>query len=448
MKLFRRWYWLISGIFKKYSLGITLSALLGIAFFIYITRFASKLPSSTVSHLGRVGLYTTAQLPLDVQRQISYGLTTISSDGQTALGAASSMNLSEDGKTYTFNLKPGLTWANGDPLKSSEFTLDSEDIETSLPNDSSIAFTLKEPYAPFPAIVSLPKLKKQVTGRILKRTQIIGFNPPYISNLKTNNQYLTELELKNASATNIYHFYPTEADAITAFKLGKIDKIDALTKPYLTDWPNVKNEAVTQPNRYVALFFNFTNQNLQEKSMRQLLAYATPKGDEAERVISPISKNSWAYNPQVKPYNYNLDTARSLLSKLKEANPQYQPEFTITTTPAYSDFAQTIKNSWEQIGIKTNLKIVPFPDTNDYEILLIGQQIPDDPDQYALWHSTQSTNISHYVSARLDKLLEDGRKENNYDKRREIYQEFQRFLVEDSPAAFLYQLKSYNLSRT
>ena len=48
---------------------------------------------------------------------------------------------------------------------------------------------------------------------------------------------------------------------------------------------------------------------------------------------------------------------------------------------------------------------------------------------------------------KIDKLLEDGRKENNKEERKEIYHDFQRFLVEDCPAVFLHELATYSISR-
>jgi hypothetical protein len=44
--------------------------------------------------------------------------------------------------------------------------------------------------------------------------------------------------------------------------------------------------------------------------------------------------------------------------------------------------------------------------------------------------------------------LEDGRKELNQEKRKIIYQDFQRFLIEDSPAAFIKNLHSYTINRS
>ena len=74
--------------------------------------------------------------------------------------------------------------------------------------------------------------------------------------------------------------------------------------------------------------------------------------------------------------------------------------------------------------------------------------IPKDPDQYSLWHSTQtSTNVSRLANPRIDKLLEDGRIELDQETRKKIYLDFQRFLVEEVPAVFLYHPEYYTIKR-
>ena len=78
---------------------------------------------------------------------------------------------------------------------------------------------------------------------------------------------------------------------------------------------------------------------------------------------------------------------------------------------------------------------------------MASQEIPADPDQYTLWHSTQSTNITGYNSPKIDKLLEDGRKISDKEERKAIYLDFQRFLVEDTPAAFLFHPTVYTIIR-
>ena len=184
----------------------------------------------------------------------------------------------------------------------------------------------------------------------------------------------------------------------------------------------------------MAVFFNTAHPDLVSKTFRQALAYGiADKNFEGERALSPINPNSWAYNPQVKPYEYNPRLAQEMIDKEFLNSEAPQPQLELTTTQAYIDIAEKIIASWEKLGITTNLKIVNFPDTNDYQILLIGQQIPEDPDQYTFWHSTQGTNFTHYNSPRVDKLLEDGRKTLDLDERTLIYQDFQRFLYNTIP---------------
>jgi len=77
--------------------------------------------------------------------------------------------------------------------------------------------------------------------------------------------------------------------------------------------------------------------------------------------------------------------------------------------------------------------------------LLIAQNIPADPDQYSLWHSTQTqTNISQISNPRIDKDLEDGRKATDSAVRKARYQDFQKVLLDHAPATFLYFPK-YNV---
>ncbi len=49
------------------------------------------------------------------------GLTRRDSRGKSIPAAAQSWNISPDGKTYTFHLRPDLRWSNGDPVTSSDY---------------------------------------------------------------------------------------------------------------------------------------------------------------------------------------------------------------------------------------------------------------------------------------------------------------------------------------
>jgi peptide/nickel transport system substrate-binding protein len=81
-------------------------------------------------------------------------------------------------------------------------------------------------------------------------------------------------------------------------------------------------------------------------------------------------------------------------------------------------------------------------------MLLTVWSPPPDPDQYYFWHSTQEVgNITHYKNVRIDKLLEDGRKTLNINERKKIYKDFQRIIMDDHPALFIYYPYSYTIEK-
>jgi peptide/nickel transport system substrate-binding protein len=448
MKVVRKWYWISSAFLKKYAIGIIVGGLIGTIAVTNLPKIVEILPFKDKVYVGRVGAYTLADLPLDIQQKISRGLTKIDANGEVSLDISQTISTSDDATIYKVTLNPNAYWADGSRIISSEIDLSVSDVQITRESDEIIIFTLPEPFAPFPSVLSQPVMKRVITGKILKRTQVIGTGEYRIADIQTQNQRITKLTLKSDIKEIYYYFFPTEEEAVTAFKLGKVDSLENLSSPHLTDWPNVTLETINRPDRYIALFFNTTNPNLQDKSIRQMLNYATPKPDDVSRIISPVSQSSWVYNPQVKPYEYNLEIAQAMMARMKSNNPNLNLHFEITTTPAYSALAQEIALKWQDLGVDTNVKIVSFPDLTDYQVLLIGQQIPPDPDQYALWHSTQRTNITNYQNPKIDKLLEDGRQEKNKEERKRIYQDFQRFIVEDSPVAFISELPHYNLYRS
>jgi len=58
---------------------------------------------------------------LTILRDAYEGLTAVAADGGVAAGAAESWNISDDGLTYTFTLRPAARWSNGDPLTADDF---------------------------------------------------------------------------------------------------------------------------------------------------------------------------------------------------------------------------------------------------------------------------------------------------------------------------------------
>ena len=56
-----------------------------------------------------------------IQMDVYEGLISFDGTGQVIPGAAESWDISDDGLTYTFHLRDGLKWSNGDPLTAQDF---------------------------------------------------------------------------------------------------------------------------------------------------------------------------------------------------------------------------------------------------------------------------------------------------------------------------------------
>jgi len=451
IKNLRRPYWIVSSFIKKYGPRIIASAIVTIIIFVAIPQLLNKIPTGKPHHrIGRVGQHTINQLPTDIQKLVTQGLTDITESGTATPSLALNWKIEEGGLEYTFFLDQNKQWQNDKPVQAADISYSFDDIEQLNQGPFSIKFKLKEPFAPLPVVLNAPIFKQE--KRIKKllrgdRYSLIGSGQYKVTKIKNRGQYIDSLKLESPKLNQTFKFYTTETAALLGFKLGEIDILQNLADPNpLTTWKNVQIQKQVNFNRYLAVFFNTDDPLLSDKNIRQALTYAiTPKPEDDSRALSPINPHSWAYNPQVKPYNSNTQRAKQLI---KDSLPDDQQEITIRldTTLAYLDFAEKIKQSWSDLGINTEIKVINSINP-DYQALLAVHQIPPDPDQYTLWHSTQPTNLTHLKSPKIDKLLEDGRKTLDPNKRKDIYIDFQRFLLEECPAAFISHQITYTISR-
>ncbi len=232
--------------------------------------------------------------------------------------------------------------------------------------------------------------------------------------------------------------------------MGEIDEADDVSNldmknSNFSKWKNVVIQKNTDDSKMVALFYNNDDKLLSNKKIRQALNYSLPiMFTEGQRVYSYIPSTSIYYNDSLNSEIYDLDIAKTLLEGTNLSEKDLA--LTLTTIKEYEDVAKQIALSWKKLGFKTNIKIADEI-TSNFQIQLSSFKIPKDPDQYALWHSDQQNNISHYKNLRIDKLLEDGRKTSNIEDRIKIYRDFQKYISDDVPASMLFYPYSYTLTR-
>jgi peptide/nickel transport system substrate-binding protein len=446
---------LLQKIATKHKKLLILGAGIGILVFFVGSRLVltlSNIPRNL--SIGVIGQFNPTNLPPEISSLVGNGLTAVTDDGSVVPSLAKSWEASDSSRVFRFEIPENLYWHDGTRVEATDLNFSFKDVNVSYISDTKLEFRLNDSYTPFPAIVTRPliKIKESKLPLLSKylpcawRDKIIGTGEYQFSCLRSNPHGTIMLKLtsfEKPKRVKTFKFYQTEDEAITAFKLGHIDEINDLTSTHgLETWQSVTVTSKARKDRFVAILFNTQSDLFNNKNIRQALAYAIDKSVFADRAIGPLNPSSWAFNDQVKPYDLDLEKAKSMLQKenVKDA------EIEISTFAWLLDSAEKIKKNWEQAGIKASIKVVSsIP--SEFDVLLAAQKIPADPDQYTLWHSTQQSNLTRVKNPKIDKLLEDGRKTDDKNSRQKIYLDFQRFLIEESPAVFLYHPISYSISR-
>lgn len=457
-------------------------------------------------------------------------------------------SISKDNKIYTIHLKEGVKWHNGIPLKADDviftFNLISdkryksplrasfEGVQIEKQGDYSFKFILQEPYAAFldlltfgimpaniwseysPETIQLSEINLKPIGsgpykfKELVKEKKTGHISEY--RLETNKEYYG----REPYVDIVFKFYPDFENAILALNNGLVDGLSYLPENYKEEimTPKTFNFHKLFLPQITAVFFNQKeNPALGDKALRQALAYAINKNalindvlkGDAYAVDGPILSSSFAYDPEIKKYDYNKDKASKLLESIdwnlekidgeiiKKAQSDLESleteskerkkaeeilslgegqwrkkddnyliiHLSTVDRPENNNVVNAIKNYWEELGVKTVINLVPATQIQQeviqprkFDVLFYGQVLGSDPDPYAFWHSSQASadgfNIANFQNKEVDKLLEDARLITDQKIRKEKYKEFQKIISEEEPAIFLYSpIYTYPQSR-
>lgn len=437
-KFFRRNLWFISGFLKKYQHIILIGLVAAILLALGYTQVKKVLPDKQSSVIiGTVGQYTAQELPPPITQLLQSGLTRLGPKQEILPNKALTWSIDDSQKTYTFKLQPDLFWSDGTPIKAQDINLHIPNIETLAIDDSTINFTLPAKFAPFPALLTFPIINDK------------GLLPdPYEIKLKQKSTgILTQLTLNVHNQQIIIKFYPSSSQALTAYKMGQIDALITSTTKEETDLSSYGLFKLQEDYLQTAiLLINASDPILQDKTVRQGIAYTLDdKTFGFNRAFTTINPQSWAYNPLVKSYDKNIDRGIDLIKDSLPENTNII-NLELATTPELLPIAEQIAANNKNPYLNFNVKVSPNV-PQEYQLFLAVFEIPIDPDQYAYWHSTQSTNNSHLSDEKLDKLLEDGRTTLDKIERKQIYTEFQRVFAEELPAIPLFHLRQIILVR-
>jgi peptide/nickel transport system substrate-binding protein len=441
--------WLLKAYLKKWRRTILISFGLGLVVFFLlkfvVNYFIPLMPFTQEQTIGMVGAYDVDNLPAVILSKVSKGLVYAGPDDLPKPDLAKSWEIKNDGKTYVFHLKDNIVFSDGTKLTSDHVKYDFTDVTTQRPDKNTIIFNLKSSYSPFLLTVSRPIFKDGFVGVGDYKVHAMNLNGSFVQSIslfvnKGHNQEIT------------YQFYPTEEALKTAFVLGDINEIIGVrslgfNSKSLTDFKQVNISKGINYSQLVTLFYKTQDKDLSDKRLRESLAYAMPDTFiYGQRNYGPFLPNSWVSKNGLTTYTQDFEHAKLLLGESVSSTQSSSFALELKALPEYESLANQIKELWTKIGIKTKVKIVDsFP--SDFQVFLGEFNVSKDPDQYTLWHSSQQNNITHYVNLRIDKLLEDGRQTVDISARQKIYSDFQKYLLDDPPATFLYFPYEYDITR-
>ncbi|MDP3882465.1 MAG: ABC transporter substrate-binding protein [Candidatus Staskawiczbacteria bacterium] len=300
------------------------------------------------------------------------GLMTYDKNGNIINDLIDSYQISEDSRAYTFKLKDNLLWQDGVPLTTDDiiYTIktiqDSEyksplranwlDVSAEKISENSFSLALNSPYNSFLENLTVKILPQHIWKTVIPQNfalssynlQAVGSGPYTISSIEqTNAGFIKSITLsanrkyyeKVPYISNIsFQFFENKNDLIKAanqktidgFSVSSLDETDSSMGTQIKQgWgQNEKfNSYSFSMPRYFAVFFNTDKSKiLSDKNITQALNYSVNKqelvqtisgtsNDSISVVDSPILPNYFNYAQPTVVYEFNTDTAKTLLDK-------------------------------------------------------------------------------------------------------------------------------------
>lgn len=418
---------------------------------------------------------------------------------------AEDFQASEDGLTYTIKLREGIKFHDGEPLDADDvvFTYniplheDYDGVRKSYfqhvesvekIDDLTVQFNMKQVDAQFPAVGF---------GFGILPEHILGDVP--IAELGEH-----EFNTQNPIGSGPFKFVEwrdgehVRVEAFDDYYQGR-PYLDSITMKIVTDsdvmmtqlqnrdidfWAGVpasdieiakefSEEAGLKIEEGLALSYTFLGYNLrnplfEDTSVRQAITHAINREEIIEFIMEghgevahvPESPLSWAYNPDVPQFEYDIEKAKEML-----ADAGWEPgsdgilekdglrfSFEVKTNQGNKireDIAVYLQEQLKEVGIEVIPQIVEFssliadidPGVWNFDAIVLGWSLGVDPDPSGIFHTNEienGLNFIGYSNPELDALMDEQLQEQDQDVRKEMIGEIQVGLAEDQPYTFIY----------
>ncbi len=181
---------------------------------------------------------------------------------------------------------------------------------------------------------------------------------------------------------------------------------------------------------------------------------------EGQRTTGPFPRNSPWYDKHIPALAYDPLAAQKLLNQLGwhknqqgwlERNGKVL-EFNLITNNGNlrrKAIASIVQRYWQRMGIKSHIQLFEwsvflkdFINPGKFDAVILGWQLELDPDQYQIWHSSQTgpnqLNFIGFKNRQADILMEQIRREYDDNKQIELAHKLHRIIAKLQPYTFLF----------
>jgi peptide/nickel transport system substrate-binding protein len=352
-------------------------------------------------------------------------LLTFDPQGNVVGNVAEKYDLSPDGLTWTFNIRKGIKFHNGDPLTAADvvFSLQrfgskestnpwspyilKNNESITAPDDYTVVYKAQKPEwplkIPFGQTHILPKNYFDKVGQDGFRAAPIGSGPYKFAKWvpKTSMEYDANTEYWGAVKPQWAHItetlVPEESTRVAQLERGDVDMTSNLSFDRLLELKNkgFRLQEVGLPTLANISFPGtfMTKGPTSDIRVRQAMSYAINRQEICDTFYKGLAKpggfwffseQTWAFDPATfKADAYDPDKAKQLLQDAGYPGKFTPQSITVYTTAVAADLMQILQGYWQAVGVNVDVQTVDTPVYNG--LVFVRAKDPTEKQVGAIW---------------------------------------------------------------
>ncbi len=399
--------------------------------------------------------------------QVYECLVRVDDAGEVVPVLATDWTVDDSGTVYTFNLRQGVKFHNGEEMKASDvaYSFNRAMSEAALEpyynyidkveasGDYVVTITLKDVFAPFVSYLKeFPIVSEKFASENELLTAECGTGPYVLESIDLNTEAVLtafpDYWQGPASIQKATFKVITEATtAAVAFETGDLDVLfcyNVSSYAPLEETGKYNTQLVTA-NHTAVILLNNAVEPLNDKRVRQALSYATDRDTmiavayEGLALPTYLMANPYSFGLNedqfYNHYEFNLEKAKELLAEAGYPDGLDLGDMTVIGNSYHEKYAQVWQQSLAQIGVTINIvsseSAVADTVNHDYITATMGETFTEDMAYTSNYYVMD--NKCCYDNEEVADLYDEAAKELDPAKREELYAKIVDIIYDECP---------------